>query len=188
MASDDIEHTQQPAPEAEDLDELPGLDDEADGGAAEPAPIDLLAKVQQERDELEQRLLRTTADYQNFIKRSQQNVVAAEEQTLLGVARSLVTVMDHFDRALDVEADKAQVKDVLAGLQIVHDELLAALGRFGIERVDAEAGTPFDPNYHEALMRQPADDIETDHVVQQFQPGYKLKDKPVRPAQVSVAQ
>lgn len=185
MASDDIEHTQHPAPEADESIEAPA--DDAAAPEAE-APLDLLAQLQQERDELEQRLLRTTADYQNFIRRSQQNVTAAEEQTLLGVARGLVTVMDHFDRALDVDDQNVQAKDVLAGLQIVHDELLTALNRLGIERINAEPGTPFDPNIHEALMRQPADGIEPDHVVQQFQPGYVLKDKPVRPAQVSVAQ
>lgn len=187
---------------AEDLDELPGIDGpdggpdkapEADPdagpheGTDEPSPDDLLTRVQQERDELEQRLMRLAADYENYKKRALRNVTDAEQQTLMDIGRGLVSVMDHFDRALDVDEQQATTRDVLAGLKIVHDELLAALARFGITRVEAEPGTPFDPNLHEALMRTEAEGIETDHVVQQFQPGYALKDKTLRPAQVSVA-
>ncbi len=155
---------------------------------SDEAPLNLLSQVQKERDDLEQRLLRTAADYQNFIKRAHQNVAAAEQQALFDVAKSLVIVMDHFDRALDVDESKATATDVLAGLRIVHDELLGALAKFGVKRVDALPGTPFDPMPHEALMRQPAAGIEPDHVAQQFQPGYVLNQKTVRAAQVSVAE
>lgn len=157
-------------------------------GETGESPEALLAQVQQERDELEQRLLRTTADYQNFARRAQQNVTAAEQQALLDVARGMVTVMDHFDRALDVDPARSTAADVLAGLKIVHDELLAALARFGVQRFDAQPGTPFDPVRHEAMLHQAAEGIDPDHIVQQFQPGYQFKEKTVRPAQVSVAQ
>ncbi len=183
----------QEQPVAEDLDELsqvpPGEAEEAADAddSADASPDGLLARVQQERDELEQRLMRIAADYENYKKRALRNVTEAEEQALISVGRGLVTVMDHFDRALDVDEAKANTKDVLAGLKIVHDELLAALARFGITRVNAEPGTPFDPNRHEALMRTAAQGIEPDHVVQQFQPGYAINDKTLRPAQVSVA-
>lgn len=186
-------------PLADDIDELPGIDAQGEPPEAEDAQTDdaqaeqpdepdqLLTRVQQERDELEQRLLRTAADYQNYVRRAQQNVAAAEQQALLEVSRALVTVLDHFDRALDVDESKATVKDVLAGLKIVHDELIAALAKFGIERVDAKPGEPFDPNKHEAMLRTEAEGIDPDHVAQQFQPGYAIKDKTIRPAQVSVA-
>jgi molecular chaperone GrpE len=147
----------------------------------------VLSRLQAERDELESRLLRVSADYQNFARRAQQNVDSAVEQKLMDMARGLVTVMDHFDRALDVDA-KGEAAGVLQGVTMVHNELLSTLNRFGIERLDVEPGTEFDPNKHEALMRQPSDEIDSNHVTMQMQPGYVLGDKVIRPAQVGVAE
>jgi len=154
---------------------------------AESEERSLLENLQAERDELESKLLRVSADYQNFARRAQQNVDSAVEQKLMDIARGLVTVMDHFDRALDVQTD-GEASGVLQGVTMVHDELMATLNRFGIERVDVEAGTEFDPNRHEALMRQPSDEIESNHVTMQMQPGYVLGDKVIRAAQVGVAE
>ena len=147
----------------------------------------VLARLQAERNELESRLLRVSADYQNFARRAQQNVDSAVEQKLMDIARGLVTVMDHFDRALDVDA-KSDAADVLKGVTMVHDELLSMLNRFGIERVDVEPGSEFDPVRHEALLRQPSDKIDSNHVTMQMQPGYVLGEKVIRPAQVGVAE
>ena len=154
---------------------------------AESQEQSLLENLQAERDELESKLLRVSADYQNFARRAQQNVDTAVEQKLMDIARGLVIVMDHFDRALDVQPE-GEAAGVLQGVTMVHDELTATLKRFGIERLDVEPGTEFDPNKHEALMRQPSDDIESNHVTMQMQPGYVLGDKVIRAAQVGVAE
>lgn len=159
----------------------------ADDSDPSPQPSDPLAKLQAERDDIESRLLRVSADYQNFARRAQQNVESAVQQKLVDMARSLVTVLDHFDRALEGE-DKDQAQGVLQGVFMVHSELLATLNRFGIERIDVEPGTEFDPNRHEALMRQPSDDFESNCVTMQMQPGYMLGEKVIRPAQVGVAE
>lgn len=146
-----------------------------------------LASLQLERDELESKLLRVSADYQNYARRAQQNVQAAGEQKLMDIARAMTTVLDHFDRALEGQ-DKDNAEGVLQGVFMVHSELLATLNRFGIERMDVEPGTEFDPNQHEALMRQPSEEVESNHVTMQMQPGYVLGDKVIRPAQVGVAE
>ena len=148
---------------------------------------ELLERLQSERDELESKLLRVSADYQNFARRAQQNVNAAVEQKLMDVARGLVTVMDHFDRALEGQ-NRDEADGVLQGVMMVHDELLSTLNRYGIERLDVEPGTEFDPNRHEALMRQPSAEIESNHITMQMQPGYVLGEKVIRPAQVGVAE
>ena len=150
----------------------------------ELSPMDAL---QAERDELESKLLRVSADYQNFARRSQQNIESAVEQKLMDVARGFITVMDHFDRALEGQ-NKDEAAGVLQGVMMVHSEMLATLNRFGIERLDVEPGTEFDPNRHEALMRQPSAEIESNHITMQMQPGYVLGDKVIRPAQVGVAE
>ena len=147
----------------------------------------LLERLQSERDEMESKLLRVSADYQNFARRAQQNVESAVEQKLMDVARGLTTVLDHFDRAMEGQAE-GEAAGVLQGVTMVHTELLATLNRFGIERMDVEPGTEFDPNKHEALMRQPSEDVESNHITMQMQPGYVLGDKVIRPAQVGVAE
>lgn len=166
------------------------FDAEQAAGDAASTEQDVLARVQQERDELEQKLLRVSADYQNFARRAQQNITAAGEQKLMDMARGLVTVLDHFDRALEAAggAEADTQGDLHRGVTMVHQELLATLGRFGIERVDVTVGEPFDPVRHEALMRQPAEGVDSNHVTMQMQPGYVIGEKVVRPAQVGVAE
>jgi len=159
---------------------------EAEADAAAPEPT--VEQLQQERDDLEQKLLRVSADYQNYIRRAQANETTAQQQQLMDVAKSLVTVLDHFDHALQVDPEKTSPEKMMEGMQMVRDELLRVLAQHGVERVDAAVGEPFDPNRHEAMMRQPTDELAPDHVAAQIQPGYALQDKTVRPAKVTVAQ
>ena len=172
----------------EQPDELEGEEAiEAAEHEAETEEQGVLSRLQAERDELESKLLRVSADYQNFARRAQQNVDSAVQQKIMDIARGLVTVMDHFDRALHGH-NKDEADGVLQGVFMVHDELMSTLNRFGIERLDVEPGTEFDPNRHEALMRQPAEGIESNHVTMQMQSGYVLGEKVIRPAQVGVAE
>ncbi len=174
--------------EAADALEFPDMEvgegDEADG----VVEADPMADLQNERDALDDKLRRTMADYQNFARRAEQNVSVARQQTLMDVAKQLVTVLDHFDHALAADPEKTSAEDLIKGVEIVHGELLRALGSLGIERLDVEPGEPFDPNRHEALMRQPHDEIESNHVTSQLQPGYVIDDKTIRPAKVSIAE
>ncbi len=160
---------------------------EAEAYEIAPEEQSLVEQLQAERDEFESKLLRVSADYQNFARRAQQNVDSAVQQKLMDIARGLVTVMDHFDRALEGQS-KDEATGVLQGVLMVHDELLSTLNRYGIQRLDVEPGTEFDPNRHEALMRQPSDQFESNHITMQMQPGYVLGEKIIRPAQVGVAE
>ncbi|MEM9790833.1 MAG: nucleotide exchange factor GrpE [Planctomycetota bacterium] len=144
-------------------------------------------KVERELEDLRSRLLRTTADYQNFVKRSQANQQAAVEQRVMSITRDLVAVIDHFDRALQLDAEAVSAEDVMKGIESVRGEFVRVLGKYGVEPISPEVGEPFDPNLHEALMRAEAEGVATDHVVAVLQGGYKLGDKPIRPAGVSVA-
>lgn len=149
---------------------------------------DEFEELLRERDELRQKVLRYAADYQNLARRSEQNIVAAREQQAIDLAKQLVVVLDHFDHALAVDPEKVAAKDLLQGVEMVQRELLNVLRRFGIDRIDARPGDAFDPMKHEAMMRQPAEGIESGSVAQQFQPGYMLREKTVRPAKVVVAE
>jgi molecular chaperone GrpE len=155
---------------------------------AEAVIDDGFATLQRERDDLESKLMRTAADYQNFVRRTQVNIDAAKQETLMKVARALVGVLDNFDRALEVDVDQTSAADVQKGAESIRASLLQALEGFGVRKLTVEPGDEFDPNLHEALMRQPSDEVESNHVALQLMPGYVLKDQPVRPAQVSVAE
>ena len=158
---------------------------DADKAAEQTSPMEAL---QREKEELHQRLLRVSADYQNYVRRSQSEATKAKEQQLIGMARELVTVLDHFDHALEVDAQKTSTEALMKGVAMVRDELMRTLARFGVERIDAQVGEAFDPNRHEAMMRQPSDEVESNHVAAQLQPGYAIENKTIRPAKVAVAE
>ena len=155
---------------------------------AEEAADNAAAQQAGEVKELKEKLLRAAADYQNLARRSQQNVVEARDQQLGEVAKALVTVMDHFDRALEVDTQKVSAESLRQGVQMVHAELLKVLEKFGIQKIEAKPGEEFDPKKHAALMRQKTADVKSGHVAAQFQPGYTLNDRTIRPVQVSVAE
>lgn len=187
--------SQQDPHEPQEHDELHNELTEETDAPAEAEPVeepdvadDPLKTLQAERDELHDRLLRVSAEYQNYAKRTAVNLENAQRQKVVDIARGLVSALDHFDRALQVDPDTTSTPDLLKGVTGIRDELLKALQSFGIERVDVAAGEEFDPNVHEALMRQPSEDVDSNHVVMQLQPGYVVGDRVVRPAQVAVAE
>ncbi|HEX7010521.1 MAG TPA: nucleotide exchange factor GrpE [Phycisphaeraceae bacterium] len=179
---------QEPQPQPQQGGPEQGPTEQELGQRVERDVEEALAAVERERDELQERLLRIAADYQNYVRRADQNALVAREQQLIEVARSLATVLDHFDHALEVDPEKTSAKSLLDGMIIVRDELLKTLAKFDIQRLEVEPGESFDPNRHEALMRQPSQEVAPNHVIAQLRPGYLFKDKVVRPVQVSVAQ
>ncbi|MCC7146413.1 MAG: nucleotide exchange factor GrpE [Phycisphaeraceae bacterium] len=179
-ANPSVPNDQEPLPGVEPMDGLISPDES-------PAGLDLLAALEAERDDLRRQLLRATADYQNLARRSEQNLSFAREQQIMELGRAMVTVLDHFGHALAVDPNKTSTAKLLEGLDLVRVEMLKTLEKFGIREIHVEPGQPFNPNCHEALMRQTVADIPPDHVVQQLQPGYVLGDRTLRPAKVIVA-
>ncbi len=148
-----------------------------------------LAALKTKQEETESKLLRTAADFQNFVRRSGLNVDEAKQEAYMKVAKSLVGVLDNFDRAMEnFDPETASAADVLAGVESTRAALLQALGSFGLAKIEVAPGDAFDPNLHEALMQQPSEEVESGCVSQQFLPGYTLNELPVRAAQVGVAQ
>ncbi len=174
--------------EAADALAFPGMDESDEDGGLAAEDVDPLTAMRGERDALEDKLKRMMADYQNLARRAKQNEVAARQYQLIEVAKQLVPVLDHFDSALGVDAETSSVEDLLKGVNIVRDELMRSLASFGVQRLDVAVGEVFDPNRHEALMRQADTDIEPNHVTAQLQPGYLLNDVTIRAAKVSIAE
>ena len=144
-----------------------------------------LKEAQAQIDELDDRLLRLTAEYDNFRKRSQREKNESRQFANQHLLEKQLPVLDNFEMALTAakDADPA-IRD---GVQMIYDQFVSVLKDAGVEPIDAE-GEPFDPNLHEAISQQETTDVEEGTVVQQVQRGYKLNDRLVRPARVIVAK
>lgn len=137
---------------------------------------------------------RTQADFANFRKRAQAQAAAAKVRGGTDLARELLPAIDNVERALEhegtalTEAGEASeaAQRILAALKNTHNEIVAALGRGGIERFDP-LGEQFDPTRHEAVARRPAEDQEPVAICGVvFQPGYAAGDEIIRAARVVV--
>ena len=136
-----------------------------------------------------ERLLRTTADFDNFKKRAAREKIEAGQYATFSLLQKVLPVLDNFEMAL--AAAQSAKDDKLASLQsgvlMIQQQLKSALVETGLEEIDA-AGKPFDPNFHEAVSEQESADIAEGHVLQQLRKGYKFKDRLLRPATVVVAK
>ena len=150
---------------------------------AEESPMEAL---QRERDELLARLQRVSADYQNYMKRAEQHRANDVDMAKGDAMKDLVPVLDQFDRALEAEPSGDEAKGLYEGMRMVREEMLKILEQIGVRRIDPEPGDRFDPHIHEAMMRQPAEGIDPNHVAQPFVPGYVYKHRTLRPAKVAV--
>ena len=158
---------------------------ESDEGTDENAGPETLTEAQEAVAELNERIVRLTADFDNFRKRAQREKDEARQFANQGLLEKLLPVLDNFEMALTAVKDAdPSVRD---GVQMILDQLLGVLKESGVEPVDA-MGQPFDPNLHEALSQEETTEVEEGTVVQQVQRGYKLNDRLVRPARVVVAK
>jgi molecular chaperone GrpE len=150
-------------------------------GAAEAAAGDeaLRAENQQLRD----RVMRTLADFDNFRKRSEREKADFFKYALSGVTRDILPVLDNFDRALE-HVDEAD--EVHKGVLLIYKQLFDVLQKHGLKVID-ESGVRFDPNVHEAVVREEDPSVPSHTVSAVLQKGYFLHDRLLRPALVKVA-
>jgi molecular chaperone GrpE len=144
--------------------------------------------LQQERDALFDRLARTTADYQNSRKRLESEKEQALAFANSSLIKSLLPVIDNFERALSVDAAKTDAGTILKGMQIVHDQWLTVLKSQYVETIAPQPGEAFDPATMEALLQQPDDKLPPNSVTQLLQKGYALHGRTLRPAHVAVSK
>lgn len=147
----------------------------------------LVKQLQRERDEALEGRLRALADFRNYQRRANENEQRAVQSGASRVVRAILPVLDHFDLALAQRPDQMKVEQLLEAVRIVRDEFNKALASQGVERIEPAAGAEFDPNRHEAMMRQAAPDAAPNSVVATMQAGYAMGDVVLRPAKVSIA-
>jgi molecular chaperone GrpE len=147
----------------------------------------LVKQLQLERDEAVDGRLRALADFRNYQRRSLENEQRAMQTGAAKVVKAMMPAMDHFDLALNQRADQLNVKQLLAAVSIVRDEFSKALQSQGVEKIAPAKGEPFDPNRHEAVMRQSDPGVGPNSVVNTMQAGYAMGDTVLRPATVAVS-
>lgn len=152
-----------------------------------PEVMGFIEQLMAERDEAIDGRKRAQADFVNFQRRATENEVRATRGGVTTVVRSMIGVLDHFDLALEQDLDQVTVDQLVAGIRMIRQELLKALECHAIKSIRPEAGDDFDPNLHQAVMREHTDNMPPDRVVHVMQMGYIFEDVVLRPASVTVS-
>ena len=164
----------------EDAEAVPAAEAPA---AAEAEEADPLAAAREEAGRYLALAQRTQADFDNYRKRTQRDLAAAEQRGVTRTVKELLPALDNLERAIAAHPDD----QLTEGIRLVHAELTAALGRVGV-RGYSPRGEPFDPTVHEAMAQQPVEGAESGTVVEVYQQGYRANGAVLRPARVVVAQ
>ncbi len=163
-------------------------EDEAAGSAAEggAALSGELAKLQAENEEYQQRLLRAQADFDNFRRRTLKEKEELGKYASAKLITELLPVIDNFERAISSAGESADTSSYAKGVEMIFRQLEGVLKAEGLTAMEAE-GTPFNPEFHQAIMQVESEEYEEGTVVEVVQKGYLLKDKVLRPAMVKVS-
>jgi molecular chaperone GrpE len=170
--------------------ELPpgdGSDDspQAAGGASASSEGSELQRLKSERDNLLDRLARMQADFENARKRAARDQQEFREYALADALKTLLPVLDSFDRAF--QASAGEKSDLRNGIELISKQLQDALAKLGLRVIPAK-GEAFDPRWHEAIEMVDTTDTPDHQIIDELQHGYKLKDRLLRPAMVRVAR
>lgn len=144
-----------------------------------------IENLQKEKDDLFEKLQRVSADYANFQKRSHKQIADTIVYEKKKIIKTLLPALDNLEHTLQ-NASSAENADVLVkGIRIIYDQLLDILKSHGVEQIKA-LGEQFDPALHEAIMQRTNPDTEQNTVLEEFQKGYKLNSRVIRPTKVIV--
>lgn len=143
----------------------------------------------QERADLNDRLLRRTAEFDNFRRRTEREKQDYFEYAGMETVRQLLPVLDDFDRALKMTAQtrpEEAEREFYKGTELIYSRLMELVKKIGLEPI-VSIGAKFDPNLHEAIERVPSEEAEDQTILGEFQRGYMFKGRLLRPAMVKVA-
>jgi molecular chaperone GrpE len=152
------------------------------GGSESEAELE---KARQQAAAYLDRAARIQAEFDNYRKRAAREQQDFREYALADALRTLLPILDSLDRALKTNA--ASLDEYRSGIELIDKQFHDALAKLGVEPVAAQ-GESFDPNLHQAVQMVETDEAEDNHVIDELQRGYKLKDRLLRPAMVRVAR
>jgi molecular chaperone GrpE len=154
--------------------------------AVATAAGDELAALRQEKESIQDRLLRTAAEFDNYRKRVERERRELSEFAASDVLSELLPILDNFERALQASAPP-EGEALRKGIDLIHRQMLDLLRKRGVKRIEA-LGADFDPKIHQAVIHETSDAHREGEVMDVLQPGYMLGDRLLRPAMVKVAK
>jgi molecular chaperone GrpE len=173
----DLEH-ELPAADGDETSPAPAPEVELSGTNAE------VQKLKAERDSLLDRLARAQAEFENSRRRAAKEQQDFRDFAVVDAIKSLLPVIDSFERAIQAKTEAA---DFRAGVELIYKQFQDVLGKLGVKPIPAK-GEQFDPHVHEAIEMVETSDAADHEVLEEWQRGYKLKDRLLRPAMVKVAK
>lgn len=181
----ELEHELPPADLSDGFEEKGNAAKAAQAASAESTTEAELQKLRGERDTLLDRVARLQAEFENARKRAAKENADYRDFAVAEAARALLPVIDNFNLALKNTAGSPE--DFRKGVELIHKQLQDVLQKMNVQRVPAK-GEPFDPRVHEAIEVVESDEAPDHHVLEELQPGYRIKDRLLRPAMVRVAK
>jgi molecular chaperone GrpE len=149
---------------------------------------DKLHSKEEEVKETYERLLRVSAEFENYKKRSAREMEEFRKFANQSLIKEMLSVVDNLELAMNsTDSQKAVDKGVVEGLEMTHREILKVFERFNVKPIDAK-NQAFDPSFHEAVMQEETDEFPENTVINEMQKGYLIHDRLLRPAMVVVAK
>jgi molecular chaperone GrpE len=145
-----------------------------------------LAEERAKYEEMKDRFLRSQADFDNYRKRMQKEREEMAKYASRSLLEKLLPAIDNLERAIDSSKQSESFEMLAQGVEMVYRQIMDALREEGAVPLET-VGKPFDPHFHQAVMQEESDQYESGIVIEEFQKGYMLKDKLIRPAMVKVS-
>jgi len=178
----DLEHE---LPAADPADGFEEKEASAEAAALEPRQEDEVKKLREERDGLFDRLARLQAEFDNYRKRAAKENADFRDYAVADAAKALLPAIDNL--ALALKSASGSPDDFRKGVELIQRQLQDTLQKLNVQEIRAK-GQPFDPRFHEAIEVVESDKVPDHHVLEELQPGYRMKDRLLRPAMVIVAK
>ena len=148
---------------------------------------DELARTKEEAAENYDKYLRTSAELENYRKRAIKERADAINYGNEKILKDILPIIDSMERALDHSSNSQDFDAFVEGLNLIYEQLFSVLQKHGVESIDA-VGQEFDPNFHEAMLQVESEDYEDNTVVEEFEKGYVLNGRLLRPAKAAVSK
>jgi molecular chaperone GrpE len=146
-----------------------------------------LEELQRERDRYYDLLLRKSAEFDNYRKRTERERLNLAEAAASDLIQELLPLVDDMERALKADPGSEGVEAYRRGVELIHRQLMEALRKRGVRPIEA-LGADFDPYYHQAVAHEPAAGRREGEILEEFRKGYMLGDRLLRPSMVKVAK
>ena len=145
------------------------------------------AELEKERDNYKDLLLRRTAEFENFRKRTDRDRVAQSEAAAADLMTELLPLVDDLERALQADPGSEGAEAYRRGVELIHRQLSEVLRKRGVKVIEA-LGADFDPHFHQAVSYEPAAGRPDGEIIEEYRRGYMLSDRLLRPSMVKVAK